>query len=54
MQFFLYRHPLYDEETPVCYGVFETYLDAKQELNKVIDDDWYFYEDFYIVESSNG
>ena len=52
MEFFLYRHPLYDETKPVYLGRFNTYREAEAARDNVIDEDWYFYEDFYIVEES--
>jgi hypothetical protein len=54
MDFFLYRHPLYDELAAVFLGGFKTYRDAEIARDNVINDDWYFYEDFYIVDNTNG
>lgn len=55
MQFFLYRHPLYDEVYPTFYGKFDTAREALQAREKALDEDWYFEQDFYIVEEpTNG
>lgn len=51
MKYYLYRHPLYDDEKgPILIGEFKDYKAAERHLDNIIDDDWYFYTDFYIVD----
>lgn len=52
MRYLVYRQPLYcDEKKPVYYGSFESYMEAELAINtQFVEEDWYFYEDFYIVE----
>lgn len=54
MEFFLYRHPLSDEEGHIYLGKFSTYREAEIKRDSLIDDEFFFYEDYYIVESAHG
>ena len=54
MKFFLYRHPMCDEEGHIYIGKFSTYLEAEAKRDTLIDNEFFFYEDYYIVESSHG
>jgi hypothetical protein len=51
--FYLYRHPIYDDEhTPILVGEFKDHTSAKRAIDSRVDDDWYFYSDFYIVSDT--
>lgn len=51
--FYLYRHPVYDDEkSPIFLGEFSTYQAAIDAKDKKIDDDWFFESDFYVVDDS--
>lgn len=52
MRFYVYRHPIEDDEkVPTYYGEFKTYIEAEAAINtKFADEEYFYYEDFYIVE----
>ena len=51
--FYLYRHPIYDDEkAPILIGEFKDYISAERHKYNIIDDDWYFDNDFYIVSDT--
>ena len=52
MKYFLYRHPVYYEESkPIYYGEFPSFMAAAKTIDMVMQDDLILDDDdFYIVE----
>jgi len=51
--FYLYRHPVYDDEKqPIFLGEFRSKSQAEAARTKHLNEDWFFESDFYIVDDS--